>query len=487
MKNLFTKVKNPYIQIALALLFLLVVAIIPLVIIGLYAHPCADDYTYGYYTHGFWSMTKSLSQTLHWALYQVKSTYDTWQGTFSSVFLMSLSPAIWGEGYYFLTPVIMLTMIVVPHFYLLKKIIVGLLNCTKSIWIIISSIICFVMIETMFVPVEGLFWYNGAIHYVFMHGCMIMLFGILLNIMDASKRSKKILLCLFACLFAVLCGGSNYPTALLGILGATFLVGLMIWKRRRVCGVIPLVVYAISFYMNVTAYGNLIRQSNFEKNSPVTAIIDSFVEMYAHWKNWFTLPILLFMLLLIPFFWKVADTDKFDFRFPAVVTILSICSNACMLTPGLYVMGISGAGRTLNIVKLWFVLLVFFNEAYWLGYIKKKISAKLPARKIDVRIWVGAIFLLIFVSFFVNVERRGYDYSSYAAYVSLRAGEAQQYHREYMDRVETLTGEEKVVGLKPFSVKPYLLYFDDITTNIYDWRNTAVARWYGKEQVYLSE
>ena len=87
----------------------------------------------------------------------------------------------------------------------------------------------------------------------------------------------------------------------------------------------------------------------------------------------------------------------------------------------------------------------------------------------------------------VNAERRMSDYSSYAAYVSLRAGEAQKYHQEYLDRVEILSGEEKEVELIPYSVKPYLLYFDDITTNADDWRNNAVAQWYLKDQVYLRE
>lgn len=487
MRKFLEKLNSTYTPIAFAMLLLLLIAIIPLVMIGFYAHPCADDYSYGYYTHAFWSTTKSLSQTLHWAFYQVKATYNTWQGTFSSVFLMALSPAIWGEGYYFLTPIIMLTMIVVPHFYLLKKLIIDIFNGKKSLWIITSSVICFLLIETMFVPVEGLFWYNGAVHYVFMHGCMIMLFGILLSIMNATKLSNKIVLCLSACILSILCGGSNYPTALLGILGTTFLVGFMIWKLKRIYGVVPLCIYSIAFYMNVTACGNSIRQSSFEKRSPVIAILNSFIEMFNHSNNWMTLQILLFMLLMIPFLWKIADTDKFSFKYPLLITILSFCSNACMLTPGLYAMGISGAGRTLNIVKLWFVFLVFVNEAYWLGYIKRIMAHRLPKKMINIYIWTGGVLLLIFITFMVNAENRLYNYSSYAAYASLRTGEAAQYHREYLDRVEALINEEKVIELKPFSIKPYLLYFDDITTDIYDWRNMAVARWYGKDQVYLRE
>lgn len=203
------KWKDAYKQIALGSLLLLVLVIIPLIMVGRYAHPCADDFSYGYYPHVVFKETKSLSQTLHWAFYQVRATYDTWQGTFSSVFFMALSPAVWGEEFYFLTPLIMIFMIVFSHFYLLRKVIVGLLSGSKSIWIIVSSIVSFLMIETMVAPVEGIFWYNSAVHYVFMHSCMLLLLGTLVGMLYAKERGKKILLCVLACVTAIMCGGGK--------------------------------------------------------------------------------------------------------------------------------------------------------------------------------------------------------------------------------------------------------------------------------------
>lgn len=41
------------------------------------------------------------------------------------------------------------------------------------------------------------------------------------------------------------------------------------------------------------------------------------------------------------------------------------------------------------------------------------------------------------------------------------------------------------VELQELSVKPYVLYFDDITNNPDDWRNTAVAEYYNKSSVIL--
>lgn len=481
------KWKDAYRQIALGSLLLLVVAIIPLVILGGYAHPCADDFSYGYYPHVVFDATKSLSQALHMAFYQVRATYDTWQGTFSSVFLMALTPAVWGEGFYFLTPVIMICMIVFSHFYLLRKVIVGLLNGSESIWIIVSSIVSFLMIETMVAPVEGIFWYNSAVHYVFMHSCMLLLLGALVGIAISKRSGKRILLCAYACAAAIMCGGANYPTALLGIVCTTGIVGGMVWKKKRIIAIVPLSIYAVAFYLNVSAYGNKIRQENFTQTSPIRAVVNSFTELAARAGEWFTLQLLLFMILLIPFLWKLTETEECRFRLPAIVTLITICTNACMLTPGLYAMGVGGPGRTMNIVKMWFILMLIVNETYWMGYFRKALTQREWKKLPDVRLRTLGVLVVIFIEFVANADRCLLDYSSYAAYVSLKTGEAKQYHEEYMERVELLTGENESVELLPFSQKPYLLYFDDITSNKGDWRNSLVANWYNKESVCLKE
>ena len=202
------------------------------------------------------------------------------------------------------------------------------------------------------------------------------------------------------------------------------------------------------------------------------------------------------MLLLAPFLWKAVKETKFTFPFPIVVTLLSICSISSMFTPSLYAMGGSGPDRLINIIKLWFLLLLFVNEGYWLGYVAHWIKDGAPAwalrlkehmGRIDVRFYTAMILALLFLSFVIKVEDRLYDYSSYGAYVSLKAGEAQAFDREYRERLEILNGPEDEVTVKAFKVKPWLLFFDDIRTDSYNWRNASVAAWYGKMRVYLEE
>ena len=96
------------------------------------------------------------------------------------------------------------------------------------------------------------------------------------------------------------------------------------------------------------------------------------------------------------------------------------------------------------------------------------------------------VALLLFCHFYL-CEDVLTDYTSYAAYVSLKTGEAKNFYEEYMERVSLLESDKEVIELQPYTIRPYLLYFEDITTDKYDWKNSALASRYGKKSVYLIE
>lgn len=51
-----------------------------------------------------------------------------------------------------------------------------------------------------------------------------------------------------------------------------------------------------------------------------------------------------------------------------------------------------------------------------------------------------------------------------------------------------LESNESVVTLKPYKARPRLLYYyNDIQLDEHDWKNEIIARWYGKETVYLED
>ena len=74
--------------------------------------------------------------------------------------------------------------------------------------------------------------------------------------------------------------------------------------------------------------------------------------------------------------------------------------------------------------------------------------------------------------------------TSVSASMSLVNGEAKQYNQENEIRMDLLNSAEPNVKLAPFSVKPYVIYFDDISDPP-DWKNTCVEIYFKKESVTL--
>lgn len=62
-------------------------------------------------------------------------------------------------------------------------------------------------------------------------------------------------------------------------------------------------------------------------------------------------------------------------------------------------------------------------------------------------------------------------------------GEAATYKQEADERIAILNEKGNISELSEFTVRPHVLYFDDITEDEDNWKNQAVANWYGKEKV----
>lgn len=72
-----------------------------------------------------------------------------------------------------------------------------------------------------------------------------------------------------------------------------------------------------------------------------------------------------------------------------------------------------------------------------------------------------------------------------AAY-SMLTGEAQEYHAQMLERAEicrSAPGEDVV--LPPLTAEPWVLAYLDITEDPTDWKNTAMAEYYGNASVRL--
>ena len=89
---------------------------------------------------------------------------------------------------------------------------------------------------------------------------------------------------------------------------------------------------------------------------------------------------------------------------------------------------------------------------------------------------------------FTIYKTYGKTSTSVSAVYSLRENEAKIYNEEWQERLAILNDENiKDVVFHPYSRKPYLLFFIDVTDDKTNWINEAYARYFNKNFVVLSE
>ena len=421
----------------------------------------------------------------------IRTSWYAWQGTYSSILFMVLMPAIWGDAYYYLGPVfliLILTIAVCFFLYTLLRVVLRA-DWIQALAIGIGGAI--LALELLHTAKEGIYWYNGGVHYVGMHSFLLILVAFAIRIAERERAKwywgKQVLTLLAAMVLAVLAAGANFVTALQGLLVilSAFVLGA-IMRKRRVLWLMPvLLVYAAGFYLNVSAPGNVMRADSYVGwGMPAwKAVVYSFVEggRWA-WKftGWMAIVIL---LLLLPMILYMVSRTTFPFRLPGVVSLWSVCLYATGFTPSLYSLGHAGLSRTLNAVKITWQMLLIINVIYWCGWFWKKYKG---VREAELFQWwfYPLIAVMVLLVFHAEVNKAG-SFSSFGAYYYIHTGEAYNFYQQYLERVEKLNGEEQRVGLSPYIWKPWFLYMGDLSENPDAEANRSLANWYDKEAVFL--
>ena len=109
-------------SLALSCLILLIISLFPLFCISRYNHPTGDDIYYSVDTHLIWEATHSIPQVIHSALQGVLYDYQTWQGTYAAMFFMRLQPTAFSEKLYFISPFLVIGLLLWGNGYLLRQV-----------------------------------------------------------------------------------------------------------------------------------------------------------------------------------------------------------------------------------------------------------------------------------------------------------------------------------------------------------------------------
>jgi len=264
-------------------------------------------------------------------------------------------------------------------------------------------------------------------------------------------------------------------------------VGLLVLKKDRGWKwlVLPAAILLISFAASIAAPGNAVRQAA-QDNTPgvVKAVLMSFQSALAYGWEWMTLPVLGLLVALALIFRPALSKSEFSFPAPLLLSAFSFCLFSAMFCPPVYALGTVGEPRVLNIIYFSYLLLLALNLVYWLGWLCRR--GKTAAAEDGVKaVGLGIAALLLALCCGVSMLG-GTGFSSVGAVSTLASGEAGAYRDSALRRFELLKDESlEDVQLEDFPVKPYLLYFDDITRDPDDWRNEDISTFYGKNSVVL--
>ena len=488
---------------------LFVFSLIPILVLGRYNVMCIDDYDFGRQVHDTWMATRSYVQSMQTAWQQSMEFYQNWQGTYVSCFLMGICPMNFNYGIAYVVPILMVSIFTVSVLVLGTHVLCRWLGADRAGSCFVMFMLLFMYYQVMEAPFEGIYWYNGAIHYVWMESVLFLCLTAISACIWTGSKVAEMLLCIASALLSVIVGGGNLVTGLQAeIMMALLILYAAVTNRKKLIAVvIPFITGSIGFLFNILAPGNAQRGA-LDMNTGYSAVMSVLLSFYhtvvfvIRWTPGF---VILIWLLLLPVMWRIARQSERSFNHPVYVTLGTVCVIAAMFTPTLYAVGMVGLSRVDNIIQMVYYLCLMMVTVYWLGYFSHRATggsaepgAVIPTdteelcagnilglflEKAGQR--MTAIFLLAVLAVWIFTADKN-TYTSISALRSLVNGSAQTFYAEAMERHEVYTDDTVTdVEVHPYSARPELFDINDLTGDTGCWLNIAVAQYYHKESVRI--
>ena len=477
--NIYTK------KIAIFTGIVFLVSLIPILYLSGYVHATGDDYGYGARTHQMWLSTHSVWQVLKAAGQTVQHYWIGWQGTWFTIFLMSLQPEVFWDNGYWIVPWIMLGLTIFSTLYLTEYVMVQKLRLPKATWISCTLILLLAMIQYFPSTKSGIFWYNGTAHYIIPYSMALVAIRCCWSFAD--RKRKKDWIAAFICM--ALLGGASYLAPLLVLIAVAYLI-LCEWKTKKhvfyLC--IPVVAELAGLIVSYLAPGNKSRGGEdfgIHGLLIVKTILECFVDgtkqifLYLFKTPFILLCLVVIAVLLVNAFQKVRPT--FDFPYPVIVAVAMFCMYCAMYAPGVYA-GVELSGGVPNTIYQVFLMTVFITVIYTVGWMNHHFCKDEKMGKIKKAVCGGLLMLALFL---ILVEKGTLKSStSYQCYDYIVSGQADDYKAQMEERLSLLRNPElKNVELPAMNSDQGPLMHMEVMEDPNEWTNTVVKQFFGKESV----
>lgn len=492
----------------LAGIFLL--SLIPLYVLGFFAHPSVDDYYYGAETARTWQEGGDLGAVIRqsWAL--MKNSYQSWQGNFLAIFLMRLQPGIFGEESYFWAPLILITSLAAGLIFFFYTALRRLVRAGRPAAAGMALAVSFCAIQFCYKPSDSFYWFNGGIYYTFFFALSYCMLGLMILALKAEKKGSRLAALTGASLLAFLIGGGNYSTALslavllAVLLGHSFLPSL---KLKKLPLLLPLLALLISLVISILAPGNALRQAAAgEGPGVIKALIYSFAYGGYVLAEGMKLPLLILWLGLMPFLYRLSRRVPGRYPMPLLVLLFSFGIFASQGTALFYAQGLRMPPRMSNIIYFNAYLFTGFNLFYFCGWLRRRCPGNMLERVSDGLLsresYLKRYALVLLLAFAIGClglwqvsegekgqARFETQPLSVSAAYSLLRGEARIYDRELTERASYLASQPEgaSVTIPALSVYPQALTHSEVTEDPSDFKNEHLALFYHLGSVALEK
>ena len=501
---------------------------LPLLVVGLYNWPSADDMSLALETYRCYKSTGNVIATFFTAFKVGFNEYMSWMGYFFSNVMFCYSPSIFGERWYVLVAFEMLGILTFGVCYFFNALFVKALRSDKHLANIASMLTLTVIVQCMpegLSRVESFYWYSGAINYMFMFSMALFWLGLMIRTVyeaDSKARFRKIL---WACFWGFWLGGANYMTALqCAICSVLIIVIFFMYKAGKATievydGAgsavtvntrtvtdkpgqakdfekiwIPAGINLLGFMASCFAPGNATREALVEGFGAVKSIFiailysyNMMITVYTRWE------ILAAAALMIVVSWKMAGIIRHRFQHPFIFSAFAFGLSASNMVPPLYALANLEAGRLMSIIFAEYIVMLMLTVFYVTAWARQTLFSSdekhsenvVAFSNVSSSMIISCAVFIIFGSALCVYDNPQY-YSASAAFSDLVSGDAATYLKESRERLEILSDPSVTKAvLLPYSAQPKMLYFDDITKDKDYWINSIMARYYEKVSVVL--
>lgn len=478
---------------------LILVLLIPVAVLALYARPSADDYVYAARTHavvqqyGF-DVPRLLAAAWETTVY----FFQNWQGLYVSGFILALQPAIFGNAWYGLT----LVCVLVPLFLCLygsaRLVIRRLEPAQKHLPLALTLLVLFAFVEGMPSPVEGLYWFNGAMNYLPYFALTVLNAGLVFALCLPLSRTRRCAYAAAGVVIGLVIGGGHQVVGELNLL--LLLLALFVTLRRRNFWLCPAFVSAVlGLLINVMAPGTRVRSDGFAGAGFLEAVVKSFVLAGMEWIRWLDVPLLCLLALLALPLRRLSQSARLSdrvFRHPWYGVVVTYLLMWAMIFLPSYTMGGIGAGRLLNVVWMTFVLGLAVSEFLFFGWLERVQGFSLARAEQALwhrgRLMVGTVVVMLLCmacigSHTVKEGQDNYFATSLEALYELADGQAARFASALDAREAALSDPDQPdVAITPLKAeeRPWLLFYTDVSAGPDLWGFTP---YYGKDSVVVVE